>query len=276
LRRDQPLSERVEPLDPKESRVRIQQQQQRQHQERRQQQRRDRPSRMRDPRWRVWRDSVKTEVEFQPIPSRDVWDWLEALEERERQTKKPGRQDGEVGRNGLAVARAMRSIINWTTGQLTPSWRMIATAANIGLSSVYRGLKALKACGALEWQRRCLPDVANGDFCLTQISSAYFIQAKSFVNAAECPEPLPEELGLEASPPPDAAETEAEAHAGLATAGRAEGEGWDARAAALKNGSDPQCVGNNLANWARVRAAEAARLAAAAGLWITPAYARKP
>lgn len=222
---------------------------------------------MRDPRWPVWSDSVQKEVEFRPIPKEQVRKWLDGLELLEGQTRKPGHQNGAVTAMGLKVAYALRKhFLNWKTGQLTPSYKMIARAANISERSVHRGLVKLKACGALDWIRRCTKSVVQGVFRLEQVSSAYFIKAKSFLRGlrkpAECPEPYPEELGL-APAQPDAGETEAAAHAELKAAGRAEGEGWEALAAALESGSDPQDIANWLASLARRRAAHDARSAAA-------------
>jgi hypothetical protein len=170
------------------------------------------------PRWRVWRDSVKKDkVEFKPIPRDALWKVREALEERERKTRKPGRHNGEVGL-GLQVFDALRSFINWKTGQLTPSVSMIADKANLCPRSVHRAIKALKDIGALDWKRRCEDFAEDGVFCLKQISNGYFILT-SFLDGlarpAECPEPSREELGLAPPPldppPPDAAEMAAAA-----------------------------------------------------------------
>jgi hypothetical protein len=99
------------------------------------------------------------------------------LEQFERQTRAPGRQDGAIGRNGLAVVRALLfKFMNWKTGRLDPSQAKIADAAAISESSVERGLAALKAAGVVNWLRRCVADVQSaGGFLMRQISNAYAV-----------------------------------------------------------------------------------------------------
>jgi hypothetical protein len=99
------------------------------------------------------------------------------LEQFERQTRQPGRQDGAIGRNGLAVVRALLfKFMNWKTGRLDPSQAKIADAAAISESSVERGLAALKAAGVVNWLRRCVEaTTASGGFLMRQISNAYAV-----------------------------------------------------------------------------------------------------
>jgi hypothetical protein len=99
------------------------------------------------------------------------------LEQFERQTRAPGRQDGAIGRNGLAVVRALLfKFMNWKTGRLDPSQAKIADAAAISESSVERGLAKLQAAGVVNWLRRCVADVQSaGGFLMRQISNAYAV-----------------------------------------------------------------------------------------------------
>jgi hypothetical protein len=99
------------------------------------------------------------------------------LEQFERQTRAPGRQDGAIGRNGLAVVRALLfKFMNWRTGRLDPSQAKIADAAAISESSVERGLAKLQAAGVVNWLRRCVPVVGPlGGFLMRQISNAYAV-----------------------------------------------------------------------------------------------------
>jgi hypothetical protein len=168
------------------------------------------------------------------MPKRKALGIWHDLRRYERQTRKPRHQDGAVGRNGLAVAHALLfDFLDYKTGQLTPTRASIARAANICIRSVDRGLAKLKACGALDWKRRCEEAFENGIFRLEQIASAYFVQAqdawRGFWRPAECPGPWPEAWG--ATPPlPDPL--------AMASSARAEGASRAALLAALEG--DPR------------------------------------
>jgi hypothetical protein len=57
--------------------------------------------------WPVWHDSTPADVKFHPLPKKQaVRIWHEARR-FERRTRQPGRQDGALGRNGLAVLHAL-------------------------------------------------------------------------------------------------------------------------------------------------------------------------
>ena len=96
--------------------------------------------------WPVWSDSTTKEVRSQPMTKRQAVQLWHDARRFERQTREPGRQDGAIGRNGLAVVHALLfDFINYRTGALYPSWAAIAEAACISESSVGRGLAKLKA-----------------------------------------------------------------------------------------------------------------------------------
>jgi hypothetical protein len=57
--------------------------------------------------WPVWRDSTTKEVKFQPVPKRQALKIWHDARRYERQTRRPGKQDGVIGRNGLAVLHAL-------------------------------------------------------------------------------------------------------------------------------------------------------------------------
>jgi hypothetical protein len=99
----------------------------------------------------------------------------------ERQTRAPGHQDGVIGRNGLAVARALLfKFMNWQTGRCDPSIAAIGDAACISPKSAERGLAKLKAAGAVNWLRRCVGEVGPfGGFLMRQVSSAYSVLPSS-------------------------------------------------------------------------------------------------
>jgi len=53
--------------------------------------------------WPVWKDSARAEVKFHPMPRRQAVRLFHDARRYERQTRKFGRQDGAIGRNGLAI-----------------------------------------------------------------------------------------------------------------------------------------------------------------------------
>jgi len=127
--------------------------------------------------WPVWAGSVSGPVRWAPMTKAQARRIMDDLQRFERQTRQPGRQDGAIGRNGLAVARALLfKFMNWRTGRLDPSQAAIAEAAAISPKSVERGLAALKAANVLNWLRRCVADAQSaGGFLMRQISSAYAV-----------------------------------------------------------------------------------------------------
>jgi hypothetical protein len=180
--------------------------------------------------WPVWSGSTRKPVQFQPMPRRvAVRKWHDARR-YERQTRQKGKQDGALGRNGLAVLHAfLFDFLNHRTGQLTPTRATIARAANISIRSVDRGLAKLKAAGVINWIRQCAEEIENGVYRLKQTASAYFVLAQShwlgFWQAPEAPLPYPEAWGR--TPPlPDPLKE--------AVAIRAEGGSHAAQLAALE------------------------------------------
>jgi hypothetical protein len=151
--------------------------------------------------WPLWRDSVRRQVTYQPLPKRQAVQLWHKARRFERQTRRPGRQDGAIGRNGLAVLHALLfDFLNYATGRLDPAQATIARAANIAERSVRRGLVKLKAAGVLNWLRRCIEDKDDlGRFRLRQESNAYAIlpasQWRGFYDQAEAPRPHPTAWG---------------------------------------------------------------------------------
>ena len=133
--------------------------------------------------WPVWKGSANiTKSKVKPPPAmtrQDAARYYQQLEAFEGRTRLPGRQDGALGRNGLAVARAfLWRFLNWRTGRLDPSYDEIAKAANISPRSVARGIQALRRAGVLEWVQRCIETTDKaGRFALAQISNLYAFRA---------------------------------------------------------------------------------------------------
>jgi hypothetical protein len=124
----------------------------------------------------VWRGSVAEPVKFQPLPMKAAVRLYHDARRLERQTRQPGRQDGALGRNGLAVLHALLfDCLDNATGCLEPSQATIAKWANISPRSVARGLAALKVAGVINWLRRCDRVFEGGRMLLKQITNAYAV-----------------------------------------------------------------------------------------------------
>jgi hypothetical protein len=142
----------------------------------------------------VWRDSTTDEVKFQPMPRRIAVKLYHRAREFERRTRQPGKQDGAIGRNGLAVLHALIfDFLDFRTGRLDPGYEAIARKACIGIRSAARGLKALKLAGVLNWVRRCTATFEDGRCVLDQDTNAYGIlpssQWRGFAEPPEAPPP---------------------------------------------------------------------------------------
>ena len=121
-----------------------------------------------------WKDSTTKPVKWAHMTPDAAKELYRQAEDFERQTRQPGCQDGALGRNGLAVLRALIfGFLNYTTGQLDPGYESIAKRACISIRSAARGLASLKAAGVLNWIRRCTPIIEAGRCILEQITNAY-------------------------------------------------------------------------------------------------------
>ena len=156
--------------------------------------------------WPVWKGTAnvtKSRIKPAPAMSRDAAArYYRGLEDLEGRTRLPGRQDGVIGRNGLAVARSfLWGFLNWRTGRLDPSYEAIAKRAHISPRSVAKGIQKLKDAGVLHWVRRCIETTDEaGRFALVQISNLYaFRSMREWIGAAAEDETTPAE-----PPPPDA------------------------------------------------------------------------
>lgn len=150
--------------------------------------------------WPVWGGSTRKPVQFQPMTKRQAVNLWHDLRRFERQTREKGKQDGAIGRNGLAVGHAILfDLIDRPTGQLEPERAEIARAACISIRSVDRGLAKLKAAGVLNWIRQCAESIEDGIYRLKQKASAYFVlpvtQWLGFRRPADVPPPYPEAWG---------------------------------------------------------------------------------
>ena len=154
--------------------------------------------------WPVWRDSTTEDVKFTPLPKRQAAKLFHKARNFERQTRQPGRQDGALGRNGLAVLHTLIfDCLHYVTGRLDPGIEAIARKACISISSAKRGLAKLKASRVLNWIRRAAETRdEKGRFCLEQDTNAYGILPISLWRGyvdTEAPPPHPSTRG--ATPP---------------------------------------------------------------------------
>jgi hypothetical protein len=154
--------------------------------------------------WPVWRESTTAKVKFAPLPKKEAVKRFHKARQFERRTRQPGKQDGALGRNGLAVLHALLfDFINYITGQLDPAIETIARKACISISSAKRGLANLKAAGVLHWVRRAAETRdEKGRFCLEQDTNAYgVIPPSQWLGFIEDEPPTPHPSAWGATPP---------------------------------------------------------------------------
>ena len=83
----------------------------------------------------------------------------------DRKTNKPGCHGGAVGPTALKVLEALLfDFLNYTSGQLDPSYAAIARKANVCVRTVANALRRLKELGILNWMRRCAETMAGRAF----------------------------------------------------------------------------------------------------------------
>jgi hypothetical protein len=111
----------------------------------------------------------------------------------DRQTRRKGRHDGEIGHASMQVLHALVfDFLNFRTGRLDPSYAAIARKANVCERTVAAALQRLKRLGILAWVRRCAESVRDGRYIREQQTNAYQIQTEA------------QWLGYRPPPPPPA------------------------------------------------------------------------
>lgn len=159
----------------------------------------------------VWKGSTTADVKFSPISKKDAVRIFHHARRFERQTATT-RVDafghrhfqGKVSRMGLLVLHSLLfDFLNYKSGRLDPCYQSIAAAACVSRASVHRALVKLKACGILNWVRRCSGTMDEKRFVLEQDSNAYAVtpatQWKGYSAPPEAPPPDPAAWG--AAPP---------------------------------------------------------------------------
>lgn len=177
----------------------------------------------------VWKDSTPSKVRFVAQPKKALQRIYFEARRWERSSRGPNRQDGAIGRNGLAVLQSLIfDFYNWKSGRLDPGYAAIAAKAGLSIRSVARGLARLKACGILNWIRR---KYCGDDGLVKQETNAYALITPNqwsgfFYQVAGSTAPEPGTTG-EHPPIPSALEAGA--------AALSEGYGREAAITALEN-----------------------------------------
>lgn len=154
--------------------------------------------------WPVWRDSTAGEVSFAPLPKKQAIRLWHDARRFERQTRGFNRQDGAIGRNGLAILHALIfDCLNFVTGRLDPAYATIAKRAGISVRSVARGLVKLKAAGILNWIRRCSGRSGSHGWELAQDTNAYGLRSSGeWIGFRALPAPPPPDPRTLGAPEP--------------------------------------------------------------------------
>jgi hypothetical protein len=145
----------------------------------------------------VWTGSVAAPVKYRPMTKREAVKLYHRARAFERQTRQPGKQNGALGRTGLAVLHCfLFDFFNFRSGRLDPGYRAIARAAAVGLRSVPRALQRLRDAGIIHWLRRCATVVDEaGRFALVQETNAYGINPATHWRGFRDPPPPEPEAG---------------------------------------------------------------------------------
>jgi DNA-binding transcriptional MocR family regulator len=99
---------------------------------------------------------------------------MTAAERYDRAGKLKGARNGPLGAIGLEVLRELLRLIDYRTGRLEPSIETLMTRLKRSKDAVVRALKALRACGFVDWLRRYVPANAGAKGPqLHQTSNAY-------------------------------------------------------------------------------------------------------
>jgi hypothetical protein len=157
--------------------------------------------------WPVWRDSTRAEIRWTPPPGKKAMTKLwHRARDFERQTRTTAnRQDGALGRNGLAVLHALIfDFQNYVSGRLDPGYEALARAAGISMRSVARGLVRLRESGVVGWLRRCREGRDEcGRYRLEQETNAYAVlPVPQWRGYRAPPEPPPPDPGTWGDHPP--------------------------------------------------------------------------
>lgn len=145
--------------------------------------------------WPVWKDSVRTEISFEPIPKSHALRIWYTARSQDRATHRKNCHGGSLGRAALAVLHSLIfDFQNWKSGRLDPSVKALASKAGVCERTAHTALGKLRSLKFLSWVRRCeTHQTEDGRFALRQRTNAYQLR-------------LPEHLDSRSStdgPPPE-------------------------------------------------------------------------
>jgi hypothetical protein len=154
--------------------------------------------------WPVWSGSTTKEIKFQRMPKKVATRLYHRARDFDRKTNKAGCHGGAVGPAALKVLEALLfDFLNYTSGQLDPSYAAIARKANVCVRTVTNALRRLKQLGIVNWMRRCAETWQDGRFVLEQETNAYAVLPPSqWRGYKEQPEPPPPAPGTWGDHPP--------------------------------------------------------------------------
>jgi len=154
--------------------------------------------------WPVWSDSTTKEIKFERMPKKVATRIYHRARDFDRKTNKAGCHGGAVGPAALRVLEALLfDFLNYTSGQLDPSYAAIARKANVCVRTVTNALRRLKELGILNCMRRCAETWQDGRFVLEQETNAYTVLPPSqWRGYKEPPEPQPPAPGTWGDHPP--------------------------------------------------------------------------
>jgi len=126
--------------------------------------------------WPVWSDSARKPVPFYPVSKKLTNVWYQKARTWNR-TKAARRYGGTLGSAGIRVLEALvYDFLNYSTGQLDPSYEGLARKTGLGRSTVWRALARLKELGIVHWVRRCTAEWIDDHYELRQDTNAYAVQ----------------------------------------------------------------------------------------------------
>lgn len=102
---------------------------------------------------------------------------MRAAEAFEHETRLPRKRNGALGSIGLYVLRCLLRLHGRKNGRLDPTHQWIADKTHKSRSAVVEAVSRLKACGVLDWIRRCVPieDAQPDEQQSKQISNAFIL-----------------------------------------------------------------------------------------------------
>lgn len=123
-------------------------------------------------------------VFWRPVRRSDLRIMVRAAERMELTARIAGKRNGPLGHIGLEVLKVLVDLVDYSTGQLDPSYAEIAARCRRSRSAVAEGLARLREAGFLDWLRRFDDDPAQAGERgpqIKQVSNAYRFVMPAFI-----------------------------------------------------------------------------------------------